>query len=118
MSGALSTIPDQVDIEHYAGDTLYIAVTVDTAYVAGRTVTAQVRKSKTSNKVDATFVVIPTATGFTLQLVAEDTQELAKRGEYVGWWDVQLAEADGSDPVTTLCFGELKLHNDVTRRIV
>ena len=107
--------PQVVDIDHYAGDTLTLHVTIDDAVVAGRTFTAQVRNKLDSQRVDAEFEVIPDLTGASIVLLSADCQRLAKRGKYTGFWDVQLAEADGSDPVTTLAHGELRIHQDVTR---
>lgn len=113
----LSTLPQVVDIDHYAGDTLTVHVKVAAEVIAGRTFTAQVRASKTATKVDATFSVFLTVDGADIMLAGADTLLLTKRGDYTGFWDVQLAQADGSDPVTTLACGELRLHLDVTRQV-
>jgi hypothetical protein len=104
-----------VDIDHYAGDTLTLHVKVPAGVVAGRTWSAQVRSKRTSTKIEATFEIIPTSYGADIMLHTEDCQRLASRGKFVGFWDVQVAEADGSDPVTTFACGELRLHPDVTR---
>jgi hypothetical protein len=111
----LSTMPQVIDIEAYGGDTLPIHIKITPEAIAGRTFFAQVRSDKTSPKVDATFQVTLTAEGADIMLLAADAQALSKSGDYEGFWDVQLAEADGSDPVTTLAYGELRLTTDVTR---
>jgi hypothetical protein len=111
----LTTVPQVVNIEHYAGDTLMIHIVATAEVIAGRTFFAQVRGKRGASKLDATFTVLPNATGVDLVLYGEDSQRLALRGPYTGFWDVQLAESDGSDPVTTLAHGELLLAVDVTR---
>jgi hypothetical protein len=111
----LSTVPQEVNIEHYAGDTLTIHIIVPTEVVAGRTFFAQVRSQRGASKLDATFQVIPNGTGADIMLLSADSLQLAARGPYTGFWDVQLAQEDGSDPVTTLAHGELTLVTDVTR---
>jgi hypothetical protein len=108
------TRPTEVNIEHYAGDTLSIWVGVATEVVAGRQWNAQVRSSRTSQKIEATMLVAPEALGAWLTLAAADCKRLAQRGIWSGFWDVQLSDA-GSDPVTTLATGDLKIHPDVTR---
>jgi hypothetical protein len=111
----INTLPQEVNIDHYAGDTLTIHVIIDSAVVAGRTWKAQVRTKAAVPRIDAEFGIIPTAEGVDLVLYSTDSLELARRGPYTGMWDVQLAEADGSDPVTTIAYGEIRLHPDVTR---
>ena len=113
----LSTLPQVVDIDHYAGDTLTLHVKADTALIAGRVFTGQVRSTRSSPRVDAQFSVILTAEGADIVLLSAKGLELTKRGDYSGFWDVQLAMPDGSDPVTTLACGELRLHTDVTRPV-
>lgn len=107
--------PQVIDIDHYAGDTLTLHVKVPALVVAGRTWKAQVRSRSDSQKIEAEFDITETAEGADVVLLNADCQRLAKRGKFVGVWDVQLAEADGSDPVTTLAYGELRIHPDVTR---
>lgn len=111
----IDTRPQVINIDCPAGDTLTINLTVDSAVVAGRTFTGQVRQTREGSRLDASFVCTPTAGGATAVLVSADTQHLARRGKYVGYWDVQLAGAGGTDPVTTLAGGELRIHPDVTR---
>ena len=108
------TRPTQVNIDHYGGDTLTIRVTVDAGVVAGRDWNAQVRATRTSQRIDATFTIIPDATGADVMLSADDCKRLSDRGKYAGFWDVQLSAA-GADPVTTLAQGELAIYPDVTR---
>jgi hypothetical protein len=107
--------PQVIDIDHYAGDTLTLHVKVPTDVVDNRTWKAQVRSTRDAQKIDAEFQITPQSFGADVVLLSADCQRLAKRGKYTGYWDVQLAEADGSDPVTTLAYGELRIHPDVTR---
>lgn len=111
----LSTIPEEVNIDHYSGDTLTIHIKASTEVIAGRVFTAQVRSNKNATKIDASFVVYVNAEGADIVLESADCHALTKRGDYAGFWDVQLAMPDGSDPVTTLGQGDLRLHSDVTR---
>lgn len=112
---SISTLPQVVDIDHYAGDTLTVHITASAEVIAGRVFKAQVRASKAAGRVDAEFSVIVTAEGADIVLSSADSLELTRRGDYSGFWDVQLAMPDGSDPVTTVAYGELRLHLDVTR---
>lgn len=111
----LNTHPQVIDIEHYGGDTLTLHLTVPTEVIAGRVFSAQVRSKQGSPRLDATFQVILTPTGADIVLLADDCRRLANRGEYSGRWDVQLTEADGTDPITTIAFGSLVIIPDVTR---
>lgn len=107
--------PQIIDIDHYAGDTLTIHVKIAPELIGGRTFFAQVRAKRDGQRLDASFQVRNEAWGADLILLHEDCQRLARRGKYTGFWDVQLSEADGSDPVVTLASGELRIHPDVTR---
>ena len=112
----LSTLPQVVDIDHYGGDTLPVHIKISDALIGGRVFSAQVRKTKNSPKIDGTFtVIIVPGVGADIFLPSATCLELTKRGDYEGFWDVQLAPAGGGDPVTTLAYGELRLHSDVTR---
>lgn len=111
----IDTRPTVVDIEHYGGDTLSLHVTIDSAVVAGRSWSAQVRRSPSVTKLDASFEIYETVEGAVVVLTGEASETLARRGKYEGYWDMQLAEADGSDPVTTLASGKLTVYPDVTR---
>lgn len=107
--------PTTVDITHYGGDTLSLHVTIDSAVVAGRSWSAQVRRSPAATKLDASFEIYETVEGAVVVLTGEASETLARRGRYEGYWDMQLAEADGSDPVTTLASGKLTIYPEVTR---
>lgn len=109
------TRPTEVNIDHYGGDTLSIAVKVSSEIVAGREWSAQVRSARTSQRIDATFTCTPNAEGADVVLAAADCRALSERGEYNGFWDVQLSAPAGADPVTTLAQGAIKIHPDVTR---
>ena len=112
----LSTMPQVVNIDHYGGDTLPVHVKISDALIAGRVFSAQVRKTKNAAKIDGTFTVVPVpGVGADIFLPSATCLELTKRGDYEGFWDVQLAPAGGGDPVTTLAYGELKINSDVTR---
>ena len=110
--------PTEVNISAYGGDTLPLHFQVDSAVVAGRVWSAQVRPEKTSQRVDATLLVQEDATGAYVTLSGEDSSRLCARGPYSGYWDVQLAPAGGGDPVTTLAYGTFELEPDVTRSAV
>jgi hypothetical protein len=109
------TRPTVVNIDHYAGDTLPISITIPDAVVAGRTWRAQVRKERLDPVALANFVIIPRANGADVILETADCARLAADGVFKGYWDVQLSAPDGSDPVTTLAHGYLRIHLDVTR---
>ena len=113
----LSTLPQEYNFDAYGGDTLTIHVKIDPATVGGRVFTAQIRSKAVATKVDATFGVILTAEGADLVLSSADSRALAKRGLYTGVWDAQLAMAGGLDPVTTIAYGEMRVHPDVTRPV-
>lgn len=110
----LETIPTEVNVEHYAGDTLTLHIKIDPLVVGGRTWSGQVRSRRTNRKIEAPFEFIPTATGVDAVLESEACQRLAARGEFIGFWDIQLSD-NGDDPVTTICQGEMKILPDVTR---
>lgn len=110
----LDSRPQVINIDHYAGDTLTLHVTIDPTVVAGRDWKAQVRDRQESQRVDAEFLVIPSATGADVVLRSADCQQLARRGKYTGFWDVQLSFG-GADPVTTLAYGKMTIFPDVTR---
>lgn len=112
---SFDTRPKPVDIDHLAGDTLAIRVNASAEFVAGRTWRAQARKNRTDAVAAATFVCYPDTDGCLVVLESADNKSLAADGVWRGFWDVQLAEADGSDPVNTLAGGKLNLHPDVTR---
>lgn len=111
----LSTLPQVINIDAYGGDTLIIHIKADATTIAGRVFSAQVRAQTNSTKIDAAFTVTTNAEGADIQLSAADAGRLSKNGLYEGFWDVQLAPAAGGDPVTTLGYGDLRLHPDVTR---
>jgi hypothetical protein len=111
----LDTRPQVVNIDHYAGDTLTLHINIAPELIGGRTFKAQARSKRDSPRLDAEFEVRVEAWGADVILLHADCQRLAKRGKYDGFWDVQLAEADGSDPVVTIAHGELRIHSDVTR---
>lgn len=112
----LDTRPQVVNINHYAGDTLTLHVKVaNPTVIAGRVFKAQVRSRPESHRLDAEFFIFPNATGADVVLESPDCQRLAKRGKYVGHWDVQLADPNGLDSVVTLAYGTFTVHTDVTR---
>lgn len=112
---AVDTRPQVLDIDHYAGNTLVIKVTVPDSVVAGRVWNAQVRSTSTSRRVEAVFDILPRSDGADVVLKADDTMRLAAKGEASFVWDVQLSMPDGGDPVTTLVRGDLRITPDVTR---
>lgn len=129
----IDTRPQVVDIIHYAGDTLTIEVTAPDALVSGKTWNAQVRSTRDSAVIAATFQVTPsTGPGVPTYLTLDSatcaslagTQGLMARSmeagvlnavmRFTGVWDVQISDA-GSDPVRTLAQGTLTIELDVTR---
>lgn len=110
----LDSRPQVINIDHYAGDTLTLHVKIDPAVVAGRQWKAQVRSRPESQRLDAEFLIYENPTGADVVLESPDCQKLARRGEYTGYWDVQLSW-NGDDPVTTLAYGKITIHPDVTR---
>ena len=116
---ALDNALAQIERNHGKGSVMRLGDRgkVPVEVIGGRDFSAQVRASRSSTRIDATFSVILTAEGADIVLLSADTLELTKRGAYTGFWDVQLAMPDGADPVTTLGCGELRLHPDVTRPV-
>lgn len=130
---SLDTTPDNVDITHYAGDTLTIKITAPFSMVNGKDWLAQVRSSKSSAQVDSTFIVTkPVVDGDSAFLVlpaAETTRLVANAqtrrvvrdgvallmAQYKGVWDCQISGTGGTDPVTTLAQGALTIELDVSR---
>lgn len=113
----LDSRPQVINIDHYAGDTLTLHVKIDPVVVAGRDWKAQVRARQDSQRVDAEFVILPSTLDpnvVNVVLRSADCQQLARRGKYTGFWDVQLSDG-GADPVTTLAYGKLTIFPDVTR---
>lgn len=130
----IDTTPPFKSIQHYAGDTLTLKVTVPAGFADGYVWTAQLRKDRaTGTPVDAVFIITQPATpgdpGY-VTLRAEDCQRLARSGvvktkrdtrgirtvvSYTGEFDVQVAPPAAADPVTTLVQGSLSLELDVTR---
>lgn len=110
------TRPTQVDIDHYAGDTLVIRINVLAAVVDGRTWKAQARATRTATAIAGEFEVFPDVDGCTIQLPSAICQSLAASGVWKGYWDVQVYDTvSGPDPVTTFSGGALNIHPDVTR---
>lgn len=109
------TRPTEVNIDHYAGDTLTIHVRIPVDVVGGREWSAQVRQKRTDTAALAQFEILENAEGADVVLMTADCQALATDGVFKGFWDVQLAEPGGLDPVTTLAQGYLRIHPDVTR---
>lgn len=110
----LETIPNEVNIDHYGGDTLVLHIKIDPAVVSGRDWNGQVRSVRAHPKIEAEFKFIDTATGVDAVLESADVQRLSSRGPFSGVWDIQLSFA-GDDPVTTIAQGSLKIMPDVTR---
>jgi hypothetical protein len=138
----LSTIPEIVNITHLAGDTLTIRFQAPQSLITGKDWLGQIRANRQSDTVDATFVITPPpddTTPGTIVLPAAETARLAgtmgtlmtlRRTTreaptptltsmmiYEGVYDVQIS-VDGSDPVTTLMMGTLKIELDVSREAV
>lgn len=136
MAQVLDTTPQQVDINHYGGDTLTIRVTAPDSLVAGRNWAAQVRKTATATTVDATFTITPPEVpdgpaylvlssadcsrllgiGTTVRVKDANTGLYAAQQQYTGFWDCQLSVA-GADPVTTIVKGGITLVLDITREV-
>lgn len=129
----LSAIPETHDIAAYAGDTYTLEIRAEAAVTDGKDWAAEVRTSKDSPVVDATFqITVPTVSGGPayITLLAADTARLAggapvvqKRDvngsvravqQYSGVFDCQVSLA-GSDPVRTLVKGTITVELDVTR---
>lgn len=114
----IKTVPETVDIDHYAGDTLTIDVSFPQGFVAGRVWSAHVRDTRDAVSQVAEFTVVPGATeDDPVQLVLPSSvcRTLATdlTAQYV--WDVQVAPAGGGDPTQTIAQGALKISLDVTR---
>lgn len=109
----IDTRPQEINIDHYGGDTLALNVTVPSNFVDGRNWAGQVRRQPASPRLDASFVITTTVTGATVELPATACKQLCMRGKYSGYWDLQLADPDG-ERVTTLAYGRLTIWPDVT----
>lgn len=111
-------LPTETNIDVYAGDTWSRSVQIQDGDgngidVTGWTFLAQVRESRASETVEATFTVTVTtaASGeLTITLDAETTAALDE-GKWV--WDLQATKTDSS--VQTLLQGVVSVTADVTR---
>ena len=121
----IDVTPQKVNIRGYAGDSLGIRITHPPGFVAGRIYSAQIRTSRTSEKVDATFDVLigkdddgveDEDLPVTLFLPSDETRRLVgTKQKYQGVWDCQIAPPGGGDPAQTLIQGKVTLLLDVTR---
>lgn len=109
----IDTRPQEINIDHYGGDTLTLNVTVPDGFVDGRDWAGQVRRQPAAPRLDASFVIVETPTGATVELPATACKQISSRGKYTGYWDLQLADPDG-ERVTTLAYGRLTIWPDVT----
>lgn len=111
------TRPTEFNILHYGGDTLGIHITAPTEVTTGREWAGHVRRARNSAKVDAELYFLPDGDGlgWTAVLAEEDAERLAQRGDFEGFYDIQLANIGGGDPVTTIVHGTLTITTDVTR---
>jgi hypothetical protein len=122
-----SSVPDQVDLELYAGDTFTRRIVVhDPALTEGCTWVGEIRRPRDSATVDEVFTIVPDVDGgATMSLTAEQTRALAEIGvvraagkraarvvRYSGEWDVQVSK---TGYVRTLVQGVLTVDLDVTR---
>lgn len=108
------TRPQQIDIDHYGGDTLTIRVNATADIVDGREWQAQVRDKRRGGRVVANFTIAEDVDGATLTLTSEDCALLSDRGVFKGFWDVQVADPLNPDPTQTFATGYLNIHPDVT----
>lgn len=130
---SLSTVPQQVDVAAYVGDTLTIKVIAPSTVVSGMTWDAQVRLEPGAPDISAVFTIIPptVANGPAyLELSSAQTSALFARHAravrstvagravtnvvFSGVWDCQVSD-NGTDPVRTLARGIITLEQDVTR---
>ena len=132
-----SSVPDTVDLEGIAGDTLSRTILITApGFIAGRVWSAQVRSTIDASIIDATFDITEPVTDdgtspAVLTLTAAATRALVDggvivrrvgasgrtvtQGVYTGVWDCQLAPAGGGDPTTTIVRGTVMIVGDVTR---
>lgn len=134
----IDTRPKEVDIFHYAGDTLLFTVTPPAGFVDGYQWNGQIRKTReATSPIDAVFQITPPPEPGAKALVilkAEDCARLAGTGvlvrrrtpsgnsssmlSYTGVWDVQVKPPGAvADPVITLVHGAITLDLDVTRLV-
>lgn len=113
----IKTVPQIVNIEHYGGDTLELAVNCAAGFVNGRLFKAQLKLARTDTDPAATFTVTPNGPdSCTLMLPAATVADLLGMNlSWKGVWDCQVAPPAAPDPVTTLAQGDVTLTLDVTR---
>lgn len=130
----LNTIPEIADIAHYGGDTLNVEVRAPAELTDGMNWAAQVRTTRESDLIDATFVIQPPVIpggAAHLMLSSVDVSRLIGTApvvmkrlptglmvevkRYTGEWDCQVYHPTNPDPVKTLAQGKLTIEIDVTR---
>lgn len=114
-SGAISAVPQTVDLALYAGDDFMLAVTVTNpdnspADLTGETATAQVRATAgAADPAAGAFVCSIAANVVTLTLAHAVTATLPSSAV----WDCQLTSSTGD--VRTIVHGAVTMTADVTR---
>jgi ribulose 1,5-bisphosphate synthetase/thiazole synthase len=114
----VGNLPAPVDLQLYQGDDFYLTVTVfDSSTgggvdLTGYTAQSQIRVTPPSTEVLAEFdvvVVAGTSGQITLHLDHVDSAVIDRAGS----WDLQMTDPAGV--ITTLCYGAVKLVQEVTR---
>lgn len=117
----IDTRPRTIDILHLAGDTLTLEIRGPASLFDGMLVEAHVRKQRSDTVFDASFEITQSERGAVAVLSSAETRRLCESGElvggtmvYTGYWDAQVSSS-GSDPVTSLGMGMIRIEQDTTR---
>jgi hypothetical protein len=118
MPSVIDARPTVVNLKVYAGDDLYLQVTVvdidgQAEDLTGTIAQAQIRTTTDDDIVLAEFETTVTSTAIYLHLTAIDTAALAGVLPDGGVWDVQLTYPDTT--VATVARGSVQITSEVTR---
>lgn len=116
---SLTSVPDSIPLRLYGGDTRTITITAPGALVDGMEWLGQIRETRTSTEVAATFQITPPVVldgpAYATLTSSVSAGLVAGRDVFKGFYDIQISGAGGIDPVTTIIQGTVQIDADVSR---